>query len=1264
MEDGEMIEIVGDEIVIEVTEDLIEVEVIDDPIVIEIPAGERGPAGPAGPVGPKGETGEPGPQGPKGETGEPGAPGAPGAPGEKGETGPKGEDGNGIVSLEKTGSSGLVDTYTITFTNGETVTFYVTNGAKGDTGVGVSYVEYAETQGLYNIYRIVLTNGNAFTFWTKNGEDGAPGVNTWGDITGDLADQTDLKTALDGKAAANHNHDSAYAAKSHNHDERYYTESEMNTKLAAKQDALTFDSAPTAESTNPVTSGGVKTALDGKAASDHNHDNAYAAKSHNHDERYYTEAETDALLSETAPLSHDHDERYYTREEMYERLNGKANLSHTHGNITKDGEIKSDMAIQAGDKLVIADKTNGWKLYRTGIEFDSSSTSKALSQKGTWEPFAKPDHNHDGVYAASDHNHDGAYAAKSHNHDERYYTESEMDTKLAAKQDTLTFDTAPTANSTNPVTSGGVKTALDGKAASNHSHDGVYAAADHNHDGAYAAKSHNHDERYYTESEMDDLLDGKQDTLTFDSAPTAGSANPVTSGGVKTALDGKAASNHNHDGVYAAADHNHDSAYAAKSHNHDERYYTETEMNTLLAAKQDTLTFDSAPTANSTNPVTSGGVKTALDGKAASNHNHDGVYAAANHNHDSAYAAKSHNHDERYYTESEVNTLLSGKSDTGHTHDESQVEHHTYYVKGTQTAVTGAWTGELPEVDALYNGLTIDYWLPFGGSGNATLNLTLKGGTKTGAKNCYRDGTNRLTTQIGANAIARLVYQTVTISGTSYSGWWLVRSQDNNDLAYNIRNGSPAYLANSAVYRYQLLFQVDDNKLTPLNNVNNDQGTSKAMLTGVDFLPFGKIFYYNSTTNVAANANMTTTLYSRFNFDLRYSLNCGQTLTAHRYVYLKCVRQSSGKFRIAADPCWTQTLPSTNDGYYYIRLGRTYSTYQMYLDEDHPIYYHDGTAQRFYTDPAKAVPFIALTGSPTDNSALNTALNAKANTTDLGEMAAVDDAPSDGKEYLRKNGAWAEPSGGGGSGVPDGGTIGQVLAKRSDADGDAGWYSLRDLPKKKWYLLDGITESNVIAAYQFVDQGDEAAALANINDGTSYLLSKVLGTETWSADKGFYIPGSVNAGLTNASLVGQYANMLSAAFGYSGASTSGSCAPGIMPNINRVLELAAYTSVYTGKPAMSAYSGAAAYLAGSFSTNGVLAGNWANPPLMYRDGAAVSLSQSGSTYGARGKIFGHLNAGGTYSSCYITALVFYNVTLSASQHLELADNIRALGGIS
>lgn len=75
---------------------------------------------------------------------------------------------------------------------------------------------------------------------------------------------------------------------------------------------------------------------------------------------------------------------------------------------------------------------------------------------------------------------------------------------------------------------------------------------------------------------------GLQDALTFDSAPTEDSTNPVESGGVYNAL----------------------------------------------AGKQDNLTFDDDPTENSTNPVKSGGVYNALTGK-QDNLTFDGVYNAS-----------------------------------------------------------------------------------------------------------------------------------------------------------------------------------------------------------------------------------------------------------------------------------------------------------------------------------------------------------------------------------------------------------------------------------------------------------------------------------------------------------------------------------------------------------------------------------------------------------------------------------------------------------
>lgn len=52
----------------------------------------------------------------------------------KGEKGDTGDTGNGIASVVKTATSGLVDTYTITYTDGTTATFDITNGKDGQDG--------------------------------------------------------------------------------------------------------------------------------------------------------------------------------------------------------------------------------------------------------------------------------------------------------------------------------------------------------------------------------------------------------------------------------------------------------------------------------------------------------------------------------------------------------------------------------------------------------------------------------------------------------------------------------------------------------------------------------------------------------------------------------------------------------------------------------------------------------------------------------------------------------------------------------------------------------------------------------------------------------------------------------------------------------------------------------------------------------------------------------------------------------------------------
>ena len=52
-----------------------------------------------------------------------------------GPQGEKGETGNGIAKIEKTETNGNIDTYTITYTDGSTYSFQITNGEDGEAGL-------------------------------------------------------------------------------------------------------------------------------------------------------------------------------------------------------------------------------------------------------------------------------------------------------------------------------------------------------------------------------------------------------------------------------------------------------------------------------------------------------------------------------------------------------------------------------------------------------------------------------------------------------------------------------------------------------------------------------------------------------------------------------------------------------------------------------------------------------------------------------------------------------------------------------------------------------------------------------------------------------------------------------------------------------------------------------------------------------------------------------------------------------------------------
>ena len=77
-----------------------------------------------------------------------------GATGAKGDTG---ATGNGISSISKTSTSGLIDTYTITYTSGAKTTYTVTNGSNGSNGTNGLDVFYSSATATSSTTSITTT---------------------------------------------------------------------------------------------------------------------------------------------------------------------------------------------------------------------------------------------------------------------------------------------------------------------------------------------------------------------------------------------------------------------------------------------------------------------------------------------------------------------------------------------------------------------------------------------------------------------------------------------------------------------------------------------------------------------------------------------------------------------------------------------------------------------------------------------------------------------------------------------------------------------------------------------------------------------------------------------------------------------------------------------------------------------------------------------------------------------------------------------------
>lgn len=151
--------------------------------------------------------------------------------------------------------------------------------------------------------------------------------------------------------------------------------------------------------------------------------------------------------------------------------------------------------------------------------------------------------------------------------------------------------------------------------------------------------------------------------------------------------------------------------------------------------------------------------------------------------------------------------------------------------------------------------------------------------------------------------------------------------------------------------RYSQAVKAGSTAIAAKNIIVGNNGLYTHLKTGSAFDITYPILY--AEASISANATGT---YNYLTIPFTVSTTQSITLTAYKPVYIKG-RLSGSLFTPVNTAPLTQTVPTTNDGYQYILLGTAYSTTDMYLLNEHPIfqYFNGGfkSVQQIATEAAK-----------------------------------------------------------------------------------------------------------------------------------------------------------------------------------------------------------------------------------------------------------------------------------------------------------------------
>lgn len=333
---------------------------------------------------------------------------------------------------------------------------------------------------------------------------------------------------------------------------------------------------------------------------------------------------------------------------------------------------------------------------------------------------------------------------------------------------------------------------------------------------------------------------------------------------------------------------------------------------------------------------------------------------------------------------SKVTALVSALTNkfalVGHAHN-SQIS----YGKVDSTSTSTVFTATVPNLTSLVDGTTVILRNGVVTSASGfTLNVN-----GLGAKPVYNSmaDATRDTTIFNINYTMLFVYDSTRVSG----GCWICyRGYNTNDntIGYQIRTNNQKIYATDKTYRYRILLEVDDTHYMPVNlstSTSADVSKTSTMNTR-EFKLGGNIIYYSYTSAVNQNAQFGNTYqWQQYPFNLGFSFNntnSALALTQWSPVYMVAEKSATNEgMAKLVSPYYTQSLPNSEDGKLYIFLGQSYSTTNIEMVLEHPIYEYKNGGIRLYRD--------YYTTTETD-----TLLSGKANSSHTHTKSQITDFPS------------------------------------------------------------------------------------------------------------------------------------------------------------------------------------------------------------------------------------------------------------------------------